>query len=251
MAKILRSESSLGKWQKTLDRELGRRKITRTIVWGLAAACFAWGVTTSILNGSYVGLLVGLFFLVLAGGYEVRLREIAIESRNLEGGRRGEQKMANALAERLPENHLILNDLEFSLGFDRCQIDHLVLAPSGIFVIESKYWAGTLTGDVHDTQWTQRRAKGDTKLVKSPVLQNERQRRMFITLLATKVPEDRVFGLAVFSHPHVKLLITNRANRALLLTETIHFINGKYYDPAVLSDEQMKEIADHIQRSQH
>jgi len=251
MAKILRSESSLGKWQKALDRELGRRKITRVIIWGLAGACFVWGVAASILNGSFAGLLVGLFFLVLAGGYEVRLREISVESRNLEGGRRGEQKMADALSERLPDNHLILNDLEFSLGFDRCQIDHLILAPSGIYVIESKYWAGTLTGDVNDTQWTQRRSNGNTKLVKSPVLQNERQRRMFITLLATKVPEDRIYGLAVFSHPHVKLLVTNRGNRALLLTEAIHFINSKFYDPPALNEDQMKEIADHIQRSQH
>ncbi len=251
MAKILRSESSLGKWQNTLNRELGRRKVTRVIVWGLALALCGWGATTSILHGSYVGLLVGLFVLVLAGGYEIRLREISIESRNLEGGRRGEQKMANALAERLPDNHLILNDLEFSVGLDRCQIDHLVLAPSGIYVIESKYWAGTLMGDVHDTQWTQKRSNGDTKRVKSPVLQNERQRRMFISLLAARVPEDRIFGMAVFSHPYVKLLVTHRENRAFLLTEAIHFINSKYYDPSVLSDEQMKEIADHIQRGQH
>jgi nuclease-like protein len=251
LAKILRSESSLRDSQEALDRELGRKKITRFIAWGLALALCGWGVTHAILTGSYAGVLIGLFVLVLAGGYEVRLREITVESHNLEGGRRGEQKMANALAERLADNHLILNDLEFRVGFERCQIDHLVLAPSGIFVIESKYWAGTLTGDINDTQWTQKRSKGDTKLVKSPILQNERQRRMFITLLAARVPEDRIFGMAVFSHPHVQLRVTHRKNRAFLLTEAIHFINSKYYDPPILSEEKMKEIADHIKRGQH
>ncbi len=250
MAKILRSESSLRLQQEAIDRELGRRKIIRIIVWGLALALCGWGVATSILHSSLVGLFVGVFILVLAVGYEIHLRELVVESRNLEGGRRGEQKMAEALATRLPDNHLILNDLDFRIGLQRCQVDHIVLAPSGIYIIESKYWAETLTGDVNDTQWTQRRSRGDTKLVKSPVLQNERQRRMFITLLGTSVPEDRIFGMAVFSHPRVNLLVTHRENRVFLLTEAIRFINSKYYDPPIFTETQIMELTEKINRGQ-
>jgi len=250
LAKILRSENSLHLQLEALDRELGRRKVTRVVAWGLAAACFTWGVTASILKGSVTGVFVGLFFMVLAGGYEMRLREIVKESHNLEGGHRGEQKTANALAEQLADDHVILNDLEFSIGFERCQIDHLILAPSGIYVMESKFWTGTLTGDVYDTQWTKARYKGKTQSVKSPVLQSERQRRMFITLLTEKVPEDRIHAMAVFTHPAIKLCITNRENRAFLLGEAIRFINDRCFDPPVLTAKQIGRIAEHINKGQ-
>jgi len=250
LAKILRSESSLRIRQDAIDRELGRRNIIRVIVWGLALSLSAWGLAASLLHGSYLGALGALLILVLAVGYEIHLREIVVESHNLEGGRRGEQKMANLLAERLADDHVILNDLEFSIGRQRCQIDHLVLAPSGIYVIESKFWAGTLSGDAQDTQWTKCRNKGKTQLVKSPILQCERQRSMFITLLTTRVPEDRIHAMAVFTHPGVNLQITNRENRAFRFPEAIRFINDRCFDPSVLTGEQIEVIAQHINRGQ-
>ena len=250
MAKILRSESSLLHRQHAIERELGWRKWVRMFVWGLALAILLWGVATSLLHHSYAGILSGLFVLVLAAGYEVHLREIAVESRNLEGGRRGEQKMADLLAEQLADDHVILNDLDFRIAHERCQIDHLVLAPSGIYVIESKFWAGTLTGDVHDTQWTQVRSNGKTTLVKSPVLQNERQRRMFIALLSARISEDRIHALAVFTHPAVKLQITNGKDRVFLLREAIRFINDHCFDPPVLTPAETLELAERINRGQ-
>jgi len=249
LARILRSESSLRLQQEAIGRELGRKKITRVLVWSLAIPLFAWGVAAA-WQGSTLGIMGSLLVLVLAGGYEIHLREIVTESRNLEGGRRGEQKMAALLAEQLADDHVILNDLEFRIGHERCQIDHLVLAPSGIYILESKYWAGTLMGDVHDTQWTKRRPGGTRQSVKSPVLQCERQRRMFLTLFNTSCPDERVHALAVFTHPAVKLNITNGDGHVFRLREAIRFINDHCFDPPVLTEAQIMELAEKINHGQ-
>ena len=250
MAKILRSESSLLRRQLAIGRELARRKATRFVVWGSALAIVLWGTAAFALHGRAGSAVVAAFVLVLAAGYEVHLREIARESRFIEGGRRGEQKMAELLAERLADDHVILNDLELRVAHERAQIDHLVIAPSGIYVLESKFWAGTLSGDVRDAQWTQRKTNGVTRSVKSPVQQCARQRRMFITLLASRVPEDRIHALAVFSHPAVELRITNARNRVFRIPEAIRFINDRCFDPPVLTPAQALELAEQINRSQ-
>ncbi|NCA82856.1 MAG: NERD domain-containing protein [Opitutae bacterium] len=250
MAKILRSESSLLHRQNAIGRELSRRKITRLLVWAVAAALMGWGGLHAFRHPGPGGFVAAAFVLVLAIGYEVHLREIARESRNLEGGRRGEQKMAELLAERLADDHVILNDLELRVAHERAQIDHLVIAPSGIYVVESKFWAGKLTGDVCDAQWTQRKSNGSTRSVKSPVQQVERQRRMFITLLAAKVPEDRIHALAVFTHPAAELHIANAKDRVFRIPDAIRFINDRCFEPPVLSPAEVMELAEQINRGQ-
>ncbi len=250
MARILRSETSLLRRQNAIARELGARVFTRFLVWGIAAGVCVWGGLHTYQHRTYGGLIGGALALVFAAGYEVRLREIAVERRNLEGGHRGEQRMAELLAEQLADDHVILNDLDFRVAHERCQIDHLVLAPSGLYILESKYWSGTLTGDVHDTQWTQKRADGRTKIVKSPVLQAERQRRMFITLLPASVPEDRIHALAVFTHPAAKLHIANGRDKAFLVRNAIRYINDRCFDPPVLTEAQILDLAEHINRRQ-
>ena len=250
MAKILRSETSLLQRQLAIGRELSRGGAVRILAWTLALVAAALLGAHSLLTHTFHGAIFGALALIFAVGYEVHLREIAVESRNLEGGRRGERKMAERLAEQLADDHVILNDLELRVAHERAQIDHLVIAPSGLYVIESKFWAGTLSGDVRDAQWTQKKSNGAVRQVKSPVQQCERQRRMFITLLASKVPEDRIHALAVFTHPAVKLQIANAQGRAFLVRDAIRFINDRCFEPPVLTPAEALELAERINRGQ-
>ncbi len=249
MAKILRSESSLLRRQLSIGRELSLRRVTRLVVWGAAIAIILWGAA-ALLRGQAGGAVGAAFVLVLAIGYEVHLREIAQESLCIAGGRRGEQKMAEILAERLADDHVILNDLELRIAHGRAQIDHLVIAPSGIYVVESKFWAGQLSGDANDAQWTQTKSNGAARSVKSPVQQCERQRRMFITLLSSKVPEDRIHALAVFTHPGAELRIANSKDRVFRIPDAIRFINDRCFDPPVLTPAEVLELAERINRGQ-
>ncbi len=250
MAKILRNETSLLRQQEAIQRELGRRQITRFAVWGSVLAVAIWGIVATIQSGTFTGIVVGAVVAVLGAGYEVHLREIAREIYRIDGGRRGEQKMANLLAEQLADDHVILNDLAFQIAHERCQIDHLVIAPSGIYIVESKFWAGKLSGDANDAQWTQTKSNGTSLSVKSPVQQCERQRRMFITLLAAKVPEDHIYALAVFTHTFANLQISNSKDRVFLTRDAIRFINDRCFDPPVLTPAEVMDLAQKISRGQ-
>ena len=114
MAKILRSESSLSRRQDELDSELGRSPRIRRLVWTavvLASAAFLLSPSLTLS-----ARLVPPLFLILCGvGYEWRLREIAGESKFLEGGRTGERKLAARFAEQLADDHLLLNDLDLRI----------------------------------------------------------------------------------------------------------------------------------------
>lgn len=255
MAKILRHETTLGARRRALDRDLRARPLWRLAVYGALAALLAllwlWPAgkpldSRAIRNRAFATALLAAF----AVGWEWHLREAAAEAVNLRAGERGEQALAARFADQLADDHLILNDLSFKIAHERFQIDHLILAPSGIWVVESKYWAGTLSGDVSDHSWLQTRSRGAPVRVKSPVFQVRRQRDMFRALFNTGLSEDHVRALAVFTHPRVTLQITRNDNQALLVKDAIRLLNDACFDPPVWPPEAMQSLASRILASQ-
>lgn len=255
MAKILRHETTLGARRRALDRDLRARPLWRLAVYGVLAALLAllWihppGKTLdsrSVRNRAFASALLA----ALAVGWEWHLREAAAEAVNLRAGERGEQALAARFADQLADDHLVLNDLSFRIAHERFQIDHLILAPSGIWVIESKYWSGTLSGDVSDHSWLQSRPRRPDARVKSPVLQVRRQRDMFSSLFNTGLPDDAIRALAVFTHPRVTLRISRNRNQALLVKDAIRLLNDACFDPPVWTPEAMQALATRILASQ-
>jgi hypothetical protein len=55
------------------------------------------------------------------------------------------------------------------------QIDHLVLGPDAIIVIETKTYSGCISGSLHSNEWTQQLGQDGTRTVfQNPVRQNHR-----------------------------------------------------------------------------
>ncbi len=73
-------------------------------------------------------------------------------------GKLGERRVANLL-DRLGAGEalhdVILPDSRGGLT----QVDHLVLTPSGLLVVETKNYRGQIFGQAHDAQWTQQRVR--------------------------------------------------------------------------------------------
>ena len=85
-------------------------------------------------------------------------------------GRFGEKLVADTLAE-LPEGHRVINDLMVRTNWGTTQIDHVVISPHGIFVIETKAYDGWICGSETDAYWTQVIHRRKTRFL-NPLRQN-------------------------------------------------------------------------------
>lgn len=90
-------------------------------------------------------LLSGLAVLSAIGAYiwGRRAVQVAREMDILAAGRHGEGKVARLLA-GLPRDWVVLNDLALRAGGPIVQIDHVAIAPSGVFVLETKAQKGQI-----------------------------------------------------------------------------------------------------------
>lgn len=95
----------------------------------------------------------------------------AAKSKAEELGEDGERHVARILGTLAPEFEVI-NDLLLPCGKGYVQIDHVVISPVGIIVIETKNYSGAIFGDDATTMWVQDLA-GRKRRFYSPVEQNE------------------------------------------------------------------------------
>jgi len=107
-------------------------------------------------------------------------------------GRKGEVAVAEVLARAgLPALHdVVLRD-----GRGLTQVDHLVRLPGGIVILETKAFAGVVTGGVRDRHWVQHFRDGAVRTAfLNPLLQNHRHVRAVREAAGAGVP---VAGLVV------------------------------------------------------
>ena len=106
-------------------------------------------------------------------------------------GKEGEKIVASLLASNPQPNQYILNTLKFKYNdINSCQIDHIVINPYGIWVIETKNIKGLIYGTEQDEKWTQVLAYGKYKnFFDNPIKQNAKH----ITHLANYLEVDNIF----------------------------------------------------------
>ena len=107
-------------------------------------------------------------------------------------GRRGEAAVAAVLARA---GFPALHDVIVRDGWGLTQVDHLVRLAGGIAVLETKAFAGTVTGHMGDRHWVQELRGGRVRTAfRNPVRQNERHVRAVRWVAGSGVP---VCGLVV------------------------------------------------------
>ena len=88
-------------------------------------------------------------------------------------GQLGEKKVKDLLKKE-KEYHKILNDVTFVVGKSEMshQIDHILIHPHGVFVIETKNYFGEIICDTHDSFWL-KVVKGKAEKISNPLKQNK------------------------------------------------------------------------------
>jgi hypothetical protein len=83
----------------------------------------------------------------------------------------GEWKVRKQLRRLPEENYKVLNDVILKGKKGTSQIDHMVISPYGIFVIETKNYSGWIHGSEDSEYWVQTFYKHKTKF-RNPIKQN-------------------------------------------------------------------------------
>ena len=201
MARVLSDETTLSRQRKQLAKE---SRVLRYLVIGEAGAAVLLAAAGAVLwfQRGPTGLLglagVAAF---LAAGHFMKARENIKQADFLAAGLKGEVEVARLLADGLDRTYYLYNDLNVRNGFRRAQIDHVVVGPCGVVVIETKNWRGRLVGDENEKTWQQYRFEDvPPRRVGNPILQNRRHAEVVTAFLRSRgLPRVPVIPLLVFT----------------------------------------------------
>ena len=109
----------------------------------------------------------------------------------------------SAVMRSLPGEFHVINNVLLKTKKGSTQIDHIIVCPYGVFVIETKNHKGMIFGDCFGRVWTQVVNGRGRFTFYSPVLQNEGHLRNLCNSI--KVPMNYMAGIIVFTNPQANL----------------------------------------------
>src|SRR5262245_5699759 len=108
----------------------------------------------------------------------------------------GEALVADAITTQLQWPHVLFNNVTFQMDGETVQIDHLVVADTGVFVIETKHYSGWIFGHPNDSHWTQVIYKKKSRF-QNPLRQNYGHVKAVQSLF--NLPDAAFFPIVVFT----------------------------------------------------
>ncbi len=125
--------------------------------------------------------------MVIAGGLSVLVvRRVAPSWWK---GKVGERRVRRLLARLDPSRYTVFHGLYLPVGSSgTTELDHVVVSPHGVFVIETKNYSGMIFASPGDRSWTVTYPGGARRQIPSPVRQN----RGHAKALARFLPVDQV-----------------------------------------------------------
>jgi restriction system protein len=133
-------------------------------------------------------LLILLFVLILAIRAYLKSPKVR--------GAKGESRVSRRLNLFLPSgSYEIFNDVTLPTARSSTQIDHIVVSPFGVFVIETKNYSGWIFGSAKSKHWTQVLYKKKYRLF-NPLWQNAHHVKAVKRFLA--LPDRYIFSVVVF-----------------------------------------------------
>jgi hypothetical protein len=147
-------------------------------------------------------------------------------------GYEGENKVSKILSSTLSDEYYLINDIMVSDGYGN--IDHVVLGPNGIFVIETKNYGGKIAcyGDEWTRQYSSKKPGSFSRFIHfelgSPSKQAKRNSmRIKRVIESSKTFKSRriwVEGIVVFANQNADLNINNPTLPILKIGELPSFI---------------------------
>lgn len=158
---------------------------------------------------------------------------IALRSPKVKG-KIGEHTV-NEILKSLPSpEYTIYNNLIIKNGDRTSQIDHIIVSPYGIFVIETKNYRGWIFGGENSGHWTQN-IWGNKYSIPNPIHQNAGHIYALKNILGLKT--NQFISIVAFSHrADLKISVSSNVIYFSQLRNTI-----KRYSDLLLNDVTIKE----------
>ena len=129
-------------------------------------------------------------------------------------GQPGEEKVSNFLAQNLPDGYVILNSPRLYYHGATFDIDHVVIGPNGVFVIETKNMQGTIQGGIMGNWVQERNRTGKYRKVKigNPANQVNQYGKVVKSHLGSRLAYEtgrkinfKIYSIVVFVHEDIDL----------------------------------------------
>jgi len=158
-------------------------------------------------------------------------------------GSSGESKVAFQL-KRLPKEYHTLNDIIIQNGNATAQIDHIIVSPYGIFVIENKDYTGWIYGQEQAYHWTQN-IYGHKYQLYNPIFQNDSHIKALKKYLEDIGEYDQLplISIIAFSD-RAKINVRTQKAHIVYFSQLLKTI--KSYSEQYITDENASEIAEFI-----
>lgn len=153
-------------------------------------------------------------------------------------GKVGEIAVAAHVKLYLKEHYILLNDLTLpDAEGGTTQIDHILLSPFGIFVIETKNYKGWIFGGERQKQWTQKIYQKSFKF-QNPIHQNYKHMKVLEQILSDIVDVEFLHSVIVFMpEAEFKTTMPNNIFRGAGWTDYV-----KTFQQPVISEMKLKRI---------
>ena len=151
-------------------------------------------------------------------------------------GKVGEKRVSSKL--KGIKNGKVINNLTLFVSDNKtCQIDHILVCTRGIFVIETKNYAGRIYGDDSQREWTQVLNYGKVKnKFYSPVKQNNTH----VYELGRRIHYSNLYNCVIFVKNNISFI---RSEHVFTLNNIKRFIMRK---PEIYSIEEVELIVEKI-----
>jgi len=185
--------------------------------------------------GLFEEIAVTLLILPLAGFYYFLQKYHIYKS-----GWEGEKHVTILLKATLNDDYYLINNVHFHNGYG--DIDHILLGPNGVFVVETKNWSGRITcsGDIWQRQSTKRNLGSPSEQVK----RNAARVKQVIEA-SGKLPFVWVEAVVVFTNNNADLRINCPSVSVLKLHQLPNYITT-HRSSNTLSVIQLETIAKEI-----
>lgn len=249
MARILSDETSLTRRKKRLQSESAYLHRLVAIEAIVAGVCLLAGTVLYVLKDSQALLWIGGAMGLLALGHWIKVHQNRQDSQSLGVGIEGEAEVTRRLAEYLDQRHYLFNDLLIKHGRRSAQIDHVVVGPGGLFVIETKNWGGTIKGFAEDQVWHQeKRNLSRVVTLRNPVLQNRDHAEILSKVMESYgIHWPDLVSVLVNRNPRARFLIEGMQIPVLEPGEACEWIAG-YRGEKTYSDEDIDEVVALLQK---